>query len=54
MTMTIKQTKRTNKTLWYPSQKNAKPDKDLLKSAVSEFLAEGRQITKCETGTKKP
>jgi hypothetical protein len=52
--MIAKQIKRTNKPLWYPSQKNTKADKNLLKSAVSEFLAKGGQITKCAVGTKKP
>jgi hypothetical protein len=46
--------KRTNKPLWYPTQKKTKPEKYLLKSAVSEFLAKGGQIRKCAAGTKKP
>jgi hypothetical protein len=52
--MIAKQIKRTNKPLWYPTQKKTRPDMDLLKSAVSEFLAKGGQIKKCEAGTNKP
>jgi hypothetical protein len=53
LAMIVKTIKRTNKPLFYQTQKKTKPDKDLLKSAVSEFLAKGGQITKCEVGAKK-
>jgi hypothetical protein len=54
LAMRAKTIKRANKALFYPTQKKTKPDKVLLESAVSKFLAKGGQITKCKPGGQKP